>query len=209
MPTSDAKQQELADLKSRVAQLEQELATGEVQPFAPPGFYADYFATTGFMLGIFGAMASLLANVIGSLAIGQHPLEIIRVYLTFPLGDQALDPSMDSGLALAVGCCLYLATGMVLGVPVYLALARWADAGPVTRRLLVGSVVAVAIWVVNYYVVLSWLQPAVVAMRPENLIVRRIPWWVGCLTHLVFGWTLALVYPWGRFSPYRRPTEQA
>jgi len=62
---------------------------------------------------------------------------------------------------------------------------------------------------VNYYVVLAWLQPALIDMSPENLIVRKVPWWVGCLTHLVVGWTLALMFPWGAFRPYRRPTEPA
>jgi hypothetical protein len=32
---------------------------------------------------------------------------------------------------------------------------------------------------------------------------------VAALTHLVFGWTMALVYPLGDFTAYRRPTEQA
>ena len=32
--------------------------------------------------------------------------------------------------------------------------------------------------------------------------------WVGALTHLVFGWTMAIVYPLGEFVPYRRPMER-
>ena len=41
-----------------------------------------------------------------------------------------------------------------------------------------------------YYGILSWLQPALVEMKPENLIVHRVPPWVAALTHLVFGWTI-------------------
>ncbi|MFM2096296.1 MAG: hypothetical protein RIS70_3420, partial [Planctomycetota bacterium] len=26
-------------------------------------------------------------------------------------------------------------------------------------------------------------------------------------THLVFGWTMAIVYPWGLYQPYRLQTE--
>ena len=34
------------------------------------------------------------------------------------------DVTWESGLALAVGCCLYFGTGMLLGIPIYLALTR-------------------------------------------------------------------------------------
>ena len=59
-----------------------------------------------------------------------------------------------------------------------------------------------------YYGILSWLQAAVVHMSPQNYIVHRVPPWVALLTHLVFGWTMVLVYPLGDFVAYRRPMEQ-
>ena len=40
-----------------------------------------------------------------------------------------------------------------------------------------------------------------------NWIVDTVPVWVGALTHLVYGWTMALVYPLGLYVPYRRQTE--
>ena len=52
----------------------------------PSGYYTAYYATAGFLLGSFGAMASLLFNVIGAPIAGKSPLELIRIYLTFPLG---------------------------------------------------------------------------------------------------------------------------
>ena len=58
-----------------------------------------------------------------------------------------------------------------------------------------------------YYGVLAWLQPAVVDMKPENWIIRRVPPWVALFTHLVFGWTIALLYPLGDFTAYRRLME--
>lgn len=205
------KQAELAELQSRVETLEEQIASDAARgPFRPPAFYAGYYATTGFMLGIFGAMASLLFNVIGSSLTGRHPLEIIRSYLTFPLGDKAFElPPDQNGLMLAIGCCLYLATGMLLGIPVYLALARWGSGRSIAFKLLLASVVSLAIWAINFYGILSWLQPAVVDMSPENLIVNRVPWWVAAATHLVFAWTIVLVYPLGEFTPYRRVTEQS
>jgi hypothetical protein len=208
MNTLEEKRRELAELQARTNALASELADDEpVTPFQPKGYYAAYYAITGFMLGIFAAMSSLVFNVVGSAFFDKHPLELIRVYLTFPLGDKALD--MDSGLALAVGCCLYLGTGMLLGIPVYLALTWWTANASLGKRLMVASLVSILIWVVMYYGVLSWLQPAVVDMKPENWIIRRVPPWVALLTHLVFGWTIAVLYPLGDFTAYRRPMEQA
>ena len=63
--------------------------------------------------------------MIGAPIAGKNPLELIRVYLTFPLGESALrlteQPGghyvLGDGMILAFGCCLYLFTGMLLGVP--------------------------------------------------------------------------------------------
>ena len=210
MSETETKQKELATLRARTEQLEAELAAqGAVAPFAPGGFYTGYHATAGFVLGIFGAMASLLFNVVGSLLVGQDPLQLVRVYLTFPLGDVPLQEGFQNELALAIGCCLYLGTGMLLGIIVHLALCYWTPQGSLVQRILLASFVALVIWVVNYYVLLSWLQPVLIEMSPENYIINQVPWWVGASTHLVFGWTMALVYPLGQFVPYRRPTEQS
>jgi hypothetical protein len=207
MSTLDDKRRELAEVNARARELEAQLATLDPpKPFRPQGYYAAYYATTGFMLGMFGAMSSLLFNIVGSVLVGQHPLELIRVYLTFPLGDRALD--MDNGLALAVGCCLYLATGMLLGIPMYLALTRWTADGSFGKRLMVASLVSILIWVIMYYGILSWLQPAVVKMSPQNYIINRVPPWVALLTHLVFGWTMVLLYPLGDFTAFRPPVER-
>jgi hypothetical protein len=62
----------------------------------------------------------------------------------------------------------------------------------------------VAIWLVNYYLLLSWIQPLLFG---GNWILTQIPPWVAFLTHLVFGWTMALVYPLGKFEPYHVATE--
>lgn len=207
---TESKKSDLAELKERVAELETLIAAEtEHEPFRPTEYYTAYYATTGFMLGSIGAMASLLFNVVGSVLTGKHPLELIRTYLTFPLGDQAFVlPEAQNGLMLAIGCCLYIGTGMVLGIPVYLALTRWAAGSSLSRKLMIATVVSLLIWVINFYGILSWLQPAVIEMSDENLIVNRVPWWVAAATHLVFGWTLALVYPLGDFVPYTRVPER-
>ena len=94
------KQQELEALRTRARQLEAEIAAEELALRRQLSRdYPAYYATGGFLLGIFGAMASLLFNVIGSLVAGKNPLELIRVYLTFPLGERALQLTEGRGRA--------------------------------------------------------------------------------------------------------------
>lgn len=203
-----AVQKELFELRSRVAQLEAEAAQSEPASGEwTRGYYLTYYATTGFFLGMLAAGTSLLFNIVGALVAGLHPLQLIRVYLTFGLGERALSLQLhdgDGGLTLIVGCCLYLATGMLLGVPFQLVLSRWADDASLAKRLLIASLVGLGIWLVNYYLLLSWVQPLLFG---GNWILTQIPPWVAVLTHLVFGWTMALLYPLGRFEPYRVVTE--
>jgi hypothetical protein len=193
----EAKERELAELRTRVRALERELAQ-EDQVWPPRTYYTAYHVLAGFVLGIFGATTSLIFNIVGSLLVRQYPLQLIRVYLTFPLGETAL--KTDSNLALAIGCCLYLATGMVLGIPFHFVLSRWLGNSSFAVRLTVMSVLALAVWLINYYGLLSWLQPLLFG---GDWIVREIPWWVAASTHLVFAWTMLLVHPLGLFVPYR------
>jgi hypothetical protein len=201
----EARERELVELRAKVTQLDRELAEEDfARQWPPQRYYTAYHVLAGFVLGMFGAAASLLFNVVGSLLVGQHPLQLIRVYLTFPLGEAAL--KTESGLALAIGCCLYLATGMLLGIPFHLVLSRLVPGSSFAVRLAVVSVLALAVWLFNFYGVLAWLQPLLFG---ENWIVREIPWWVAALTHLVFGWTMLLVDPLGLYVPYRHRVEES
>jgi hypothetical protein len=212
------KRQELEELRSRLERLEADLIAAEARPgWQATEYYSAYYATAGFLMGIFGAVTSLVFNIVGAVAVGKSPLELIRVYLTFPLGEKALQLAqgqkvyaVDDGVILAFGCCLYLGTGMVLGIPVYMALTRFSADGGLPKRLLVASLVSLAIWAFNFYAILSWLQPLLIGGDPGNWITNSeyLPWWVAAATHLVFGWTIALLYPLGEYHPYRRPTER-
>lgn len=202
--------QELNQLRDRVAQLEAEAAAeidgDQPEPQWSRGFYLTYYATAGFFLGMLAALASLAFNVVGSLIVGQHPLQLIKVYLTFGLGERALDPQLSDGLVLIIGCCLYIATGMFLGIPFQIILTRFNHTGGLPARLAIASVIAIVVWLINFYLVLSWLQPLLFG---GNWIVnpQHLPVLVAILTHLVFGWTMALVYPLGKFEPYQARTR--
>jgi hypothetical protein len=207
MPTEPEQlEKQLDELRQKVIRLEVKLEESRRhEPWEARRFYTAYYVVTGLFLGMFAALTSLVFNIVGSLLVGQHPLKLIQVYLTFPLGERALDLQSSDGLTLAVGCCLYIATGMVLGIPFQLAMARWTP-NTLSARLGLCTVLATGIWLINFYGILSWLQPTLFG---GSWIVDLIPWWVGLLTHLVFGWTMALVFPLGTYSPYRLNTEQS
>lgn len=210
---------ELDELLSRADQLRRRIAEEESRPRAsenwpPEIFYADYHATTGFLLGGIAALVSLGANIVGAPLTGRAPLELIRVYLTFPFGERALQLStgaenvyaVPDGLILTFGCCLYLGTGMVIGVPLFVAIMKLAGHRSTSARLIVATVMGLLIWFVNFHLILNWLQPWLLGGRwitdPAVL-----PHWVAAVTHLIFGWTLALLAPWGRFQPYAAPAS--
>lgn len=208
MTTDRSKAQELEDLRERVRQLEAELPPEQVGGQWPPrGFYAEYYATTGFILGMFGAAISLLVNVVAAPVVGKSPLELIRVYLTFPLGENALKLAsggddvfaIGDGVILAIGCCLYLATGMALGAPFFVLLVRFTEEKSFGYRLLFASFLASALFMITFWGILSWLQPL---LFHGHWITDSsvLPPWVAWVTHLVFGWTLACMYPWGKFQ---------
>lgn len=201
----DARLIELEQLRQRVALLEEDLRhAARVEPSWPPrGYYTTYHILAGMVLGLIGAAASLLFNVVGSAMVGQHVLQLIRVYLTFPLGEKAME--LDSGFSLAAGCCLYLGTGMLLGIPFQLILTRFFEGASFTVRFVVAGLLGLAVWGLMYYGILYWLQPALVGGR---WIVERVPILVAVLTHLVFAWTMMLVSQWGRFVPPQSAREE-
>ena len=212
----EQKQKHLDSLRAQVASLEADLLANDVPgPWTPAKFYSGYYITVGFVLGGFAAMVSLLFNVFGSTVAGKYPLEIIRVYLTFPLGEKALPLGsqtsqspfvINDGMILALGCCLYIGTGMVLGSLFHWLISRVAENKPMSTKLMWGTVLGAIVWFVNYYLILSWLQPSLFG---GNWITDNayLPWWVAMATHVVFGWSMALMQPFGAYVPYKRPTE--
>jgi hypothetical protein len=178
-----------------------ELADAVLTPpqiWREPAYDAVHHAKVGLLVGGVAGCTSLVLNVIGSVlwpAItgqGQHPLRLIQVYLTFPLGESALQ--LNSGALLALGCVLYLATGMLYGVLFTLAISYVLPRADLSVRLAACSILSLVVWVVNFYMLLSWLQPLLFGGR---WIAELMPWWVAMITHLLFGWTVAALYPAG------------
>jgi hypothetical protein len=195
---SEDKLAQLESLRREVSRLETEIAatlTGGVE-WPPKTYYTAYHLLAGMVLGLIAAAASLLFNIVGAAMVGRHPLELIRVYLTFPLGESALE--INTGFTLAAGCCLYLGTGMIGGIPFHMILSGFFAKSSWKVRLMVASVLGIGVWLINFYGVLYWLQPLLIGGR---WIVEQIPIAVAVLTHLVFGWTMLVVDHWGRFEP--------
>lgn len=213
-----SKQLEFDALQRRVAELERELAEGQVDDSwrTRAAYYPAYAATTGFLLGGIAAAVALLVNMAGAYLVGRHPLELIRVYLTFPLGEHALvltttprgPAAIDDRMILLLGICLYLGTGMLIGTVFQLILSTYTRGKSLAIRLVCASLTALAIWLINFYGVLIWLQPL---MCGGNWIVnpQYHPIWVAAGTHLVFGWTMGLLSPLGEFQPISKTMEHS
>jgi hypothetical protein len=194
----------LPALKASVAKLDEVVADSMPQqpipsrPWQKANYYAVGYLNRGFLLGALAGCTSLVLNVVGSVLwpsiSGQerHPLYLIQVYLTFPLGQSALQ--LNSGAILALGCLLYLVTGMFYGMLFEWMLSYFVPRLGWIGRIAICSLLGILVWAVNFYGVLIWLQPLLFGGR---WIIDLIPWWVAAATHLVFAWTMALIYPLG------------
>jgi hypothetical protein len=185
--------------RAEIRRLEAEAATEPgASEWPPSGFYLTWHLMVGMVLGALGAAVSLGANLVGAPLFGRQPFDLIRIYLTFPMGGRALD--LADAPVLAIGCVLYLVTGAVLGILFHLVLAVYFKDASSGRRFAIATVMGLALWIVNFYLILSWLQPVLLG---GNWIVSMVPWWVGLLTHLAFAWTMAVGENWGQFERLR------
>jgi len=182
-----------------IRRLEAPPAAAEDAGWPPKGYYLLWHIVVGMTLGGIGALVSLGANMIGAPLFGEDPLKLIRVYLTFPMGESAL--TAEAGSVLFIGCMLYLATGALFGVLFHLTMSLFFRDAPRGRKFAIATAMGLGLWIFNYYLVLSWLQPMLLG---GNWIVRLVPIWVAALTHLCFAWTVAAGEFWGRFEPETR-----
>lgn len=197
--SKDTRERMIQDHLEAIRRLEAEAVAqsrGSVQTWPPDGYYLLWHVLVGVVLGCVGAAVSLGFNALGAPLADEHPLQLIRVFLTFPMGEAALTAS--SGQVLTVGCILYLVTGGIYGSAFHVVMSTYFAKSSIVARFIVGSLLGLALWVVNFYAILSWLQPMLLG---GNWIVEMVPWWVAALTHLVFAWTMLLISYWARFEP--------
>ncbi len=203
--------QEIAEQRAMLARLEKELReeieAGEsgapsAREWPPKGFYLTYYVVAGLMLGVLGSLASFLVNVLGSLLVEQDPLLFLRVYGTVFLGPDALTTS-DLNFFMLVAV-VHFSVGAIGGAVYHVVVnAFWPERTDV--QIAAGAVYGLLMWVVNFYVVILWLQSSVFG---HVYVLELMPVWVAILTHVVYGLTLGVLQPLGRFVPYR-PAEAA
>jgi hypothetical protein len=179
-----------------IALLEARLGEPTVR-WPPAGFYLTFYVVAGMILGILGSLASFGMHVLGSVLIAQDPLRILRVYGTVFLGPKALTTD-DLNFFMLVAV-VHFSVGAAAGAVFHVLVNRLVpDRWPL--QLVLGAAYGLLMWIVNFYVVIAWLQPR---LWGEAYVLQLMPVWLAALTHLVYGLTLAVLQPLGRFVPYR------
>lgn len=162
-------------------------------PRVSANWTSAYLATVGALAGFLGSVFSLAFNVVGAWLMGIEPLKLLRVYATLRQGASALDPQNNPFLADALFA--HLAVGSFFGAVFVLMMREAAQMRTFMRHVVAGVLFGLALWIVNFYLILAWLQPII---NGDALIVKNIPWPVAILTHVCYGLTVALVsFPFG------------
>jgi hypothetical protein len=168
-----------------------------VAAWPPKGFYLTYYVVAGLMIGILGSLTSFLCNVLGSLFLEQDPLLFLRVYGTVFLGEKALvTDDLNFFMLVAV---VHFSVGAIGGA-VFHVLVNFYLPDRTALQIGLGVLYGILMWVVNFYVVIVWLQRDLFG---EAYVLQLMPAWVAAVTHAVYGLTLGLLQPLGRFVPYR------
>jgi hypothetical protein len=197
---------EIAEQRAQLARLEQQLYEAEetrapMRPGWPPkGFYLTFYVVAGLMIGVLGSLTSFLANVVGSLVLEQDPLLFLRVYGTVFLGPEALT-THDLSFFMLVAV-VHFSLGAVAGA-VYHVFVNAFVPDRAGLQIGLGALYGLLMWVVNFYVVILWIQTSVFG---QAYVLELMPAWVAALTHVIYGVTLGVLQPLGRFVPYR-PVE--
>lgn len=166
-------------------------------PWPPRGFYLTFYVVAGLLLGVLGSLVSFLCNVAGSLLLRQDPLLFLRVYGTVFLGPAALTTD-DLNFFMLVAV-VHFSVGAVAGA-VFHVLVNYFAPERALFQVSLGALYGLLLWVVNFYVVIAWLQPRLFG---QAYVLELMPAWVAALTHVVYGVTLGALQPLGRFVPYR------
>jgi len=172
----------------------------------PQGFYTAYYVLSGCVLGMIAAWCTLLFNMGGAVVVGESPLKLLRVYSTF-LGLANSAERLDA-VVLIFALGMHTFTGAVCGAPIHVVYSRFFMGQKPASRLVTGVWLGAVMWIVNFYGILSWLQPLVTGTT-ESYIVNNIPGWVGFLTHVAFVEVVLLLQPLAVFNSRNYPIPPA
>lgn len=190
--------QEIEQHRSAIATLEAQLHAPVAAGWPPVGFYLTFYVVSGLIIGILGSVTSFLFHIVGSLLVNQDPLLFLRVYGTVFLGADALTTD-DLNFFMLVAV-VHFSVGASAGAVFQVCMGRY---GPSRwgSQIMLGGLYGLLMWVVNFFFVISWLQPLLVG---EAYVLELMPIWVAALTHVIYGLTLGVLQPIGRFVPYRQ-----
>lgn len=177
--------------------LEQELETLEKsrgQTWQPEKFYTAYHVLSGMLIGMGAAWITLALNALGSHLLHGDPLKLMRVYGTFFAGEEALGTGQAAILMLSVG--IHTLTGAICGAPIHVLVSRHWSGRPLVQRAALGIVLGLVMWVVNFYLLLSWLQPLVVG---TGTIIEQTPPAIAAANHVAFAVLVMVLQPLGVF----------
>jgi hypothetical protein len=188
---------EIEHHRSAIAALEAQLGGPGARSWPPAGFYLTFYIVAGTTIGILGSAVSFLFHIIGSLLVNQDPLLFLRVYGTVFLGQAALTTDDLSFFMLVA--IVHFSVGASAGAVFHVLINRFIPERS-GLQVVLGGLYGLLMWVVNFYFVISWLQPRLVG---QAFVLQLMPAWVAALTHLIYGLTIGLLAPLGRFVAYQ------
>jgi hypothetical protein len=153
----------------------------------------------GSLTGSLAATVALLFQCVMSLLSGQHPLVLIQLLLTLPLGPSAL--TVQTGPALAFGVCLCLILGALFGLAFHAALTGPFAMAPGMWRLLAVTALGIVLFLVDVPLIIGWIGPW---LTHGPTVAGVVPGWQIALTHVVYAWSI-LAFE-GR-APLPRPRD--
>lgn len=200
-PTREEILREIERHRAALVSLESQLTEPATAHWPPIGFYLTFYIVAGTTIGILGSLASFIFHVVGSLMVNQDPLKFLRVYGTVFLGARALTTE-DLNFFMLVAV-VHFSIGAIAGAVFHVLVNRFVP-NRTGLQIGLGVLYGLVMWIVNFYLVLSWLQPRLVG---EAYVLQLMPAWIAALTHVIYGLTLGLLQPLGRFVPYRPATQ--
>ena len=124
------------------------------------------------MIGVLGSITSFLFHIVGSLLVNQDPLLFLRVYGTVFLGAKALTTE-DLNFFMLVAV-VHFSVGASAGAVFHVLVNRFVP-DRTALQIVLGAAYGLLMWVVNFYVILIWLQPRLVG---QAYVLELMPAWV-------------------------------